>query len=193
VWERQEGLSLDEALNGLRGNLRAYYIQAGVAALRNRASRMEFDLAYEVKGTVSRAAGEVIKGDAVVLSARSSTSGYPYVFNIDTLGVIHPLYPVPGAKHQKMEPGQSLTFGADGTFTVEEPLGREMIVAFLLTRPSDALTALWQKDNIGNLKDSGMAEQNQFLNTLREQLTASDGQPRGKWASRVLVLRSFKR
>ncbi len=190
VWESQQGSTLEETLGGLVGNLRALYVQASISALRNPASRTDFDIDYKIKGNISRAQGEVVKGDTILLDAKTKTPGYLYIFSVDTVGVLHPLYPMPQSRPLKLEANRSIVIGADNSFTVQEPFGRDMIFAFLMAHPYDALTHFWDKDDIGSMQDPGISEQQQFLDTLWSQLVAS-GKPKGDWRAKGLVLRSF--
>jgi hypothetical protein len=190
VWEGQHGTTLDEALKGLLGNLRALYVQASISALRNPASRADFDIKYGIRGNASRSAGEVVKGDVIVLNGKTKTPGYLYIFSVDTMGVIHPLYPMPESGPERLESNRSVVIGADNSFTVQEPFGRDMIFAFLVPKQYDSLAAFWNEDDIGDLGDSGISEQERFLNVLWSALTAN-GKPRGDWRGKVIVLRSF--
>jgi len=192
VWEKQQGGSLDQALTGIAGNLKAYYIQSCASAFRNPAARMDFHFNYEVKSKAGRAAGEVVKGDGLVLNAAVKSPGYLYVFTVDAAGIIHPIYPMAGSKPARLEPGRPLSIGADGSISIQEPFGREMIFAFLLSSPSAAFDSYWQKDDIGDSRDPGMVEQSRFIDTLRRELISHD-RPKGQWGQQLLLLRSFQR
>jgi hypothetical protein len=191
VWESHQGSTVEESLRGLLGNLKALYLQASVSALRNPVSKADFDMTYEIKGNVSRAPGEVVKGDLVVLHAKTKTPGCLYIFSVDTMGVIHPLYPMPQSRPEILSANGSVALGSDGSFSVQEPFGRDMIFAFLLPRPSDSLARFWDKDDVGDIRDPGASEQDRFLSALWSELAAG-GKPKGDWRGKVLVLRSFQ-
>ncbi len=192
VWEKQEGQNLDQTLMGLQGNLKAYLIQSSVAAFKNYGSKMNFDFSYELKDKPPRPKGDVIAGDGLIFKANVKSPGYLYIFSVDAAGVIHPLYPMPNARSERLQPGRTIDPGADGSFKVEGPFGREMIFAFLLENPSQGLNTFWQKDDIGDSRDPGTAAQSRFLDALRQELF-SHGRPKGEWGHQLLLLRSFQR
>jgi hypothetical protein len=134
----------------------------------------------------------VVAGDSLIFKTNVKSPGYLYIFSVDAAGIIYPLHPMPGARSEKLQPGRSIDLGADGSFKVREPFGREMIFAFLLANPSQALDAYWQKDDIGNPHDPGMAEQSRFIDTLSREL-APGGRPKGEWSHQLILLRSFQR
>lgn len=192
VWEKQEGQNLDQTLVGLQGNLKAYLIQSSVAAFKNYGSNVNFDFSYELKDKAPRPKGDVIAGDGLIFKANVKSPGYLYIFSVDAAGIIHPLYPMPNARPERLQPGRTIDLGADSSFKVQEPFGREMVFAFLLADPSQGINTYWQKDDIGDSRDPGMAEQSRFLDTLRRELF-SDGRPKGQWGHQLLLLRSFQR
>lgn len=190
-WEPHGSSYLDTALNGLAGDLKAYYVQSNIAALRNHQSRMDMDLSYELKGNTARPPGEVVAGDAVVFRAKTQTPGYLYIFTVDTLGVIHPLHPGPDGRPSPLKPGDTVALGADGSFVVEPPFGRETIFAFLTVTPSDSLASFWKQSDIGDPNSPRITQQDQFLDAVWKELTSS-GKPRGEWVSKIWALKSFK-
>ncbi len=193
VWEPQQGNSLNEAVAGLLGNLKAYFIQANLLALQNYRARSEFNFTYHVKSPAPRAPGEVVNGDAIVMQVTPGSPGYLYIFSVDTVGIIHPLYPMPKSKPQELQLGRAIDLGTDGSFTVAEPCGREVIFAFLLKVAPESLAPFWDKNDIGNPRDPGIAHQRQFLDAMWKELVTSSEMPKGDWTSGVIVLRSFGR
>jgi len=191
VWESQQGASVEETMRGLSGNLKALYIQASMAALRNRGAKSDFDINYEIKGAAPRTEGEIVKGDALLLRAKTKTQGCLYIFSVDTTGIIHPLYPMPQSKPERLQANGSVVVGAEGWFTVQEPFGRDMIFALLAPNPSEALGRFWDKDDIGDPRDPGISEQDRFLNAVWSEFVAG-GRPKGDWSAKVIMLRSFQ-
>ncbi len=191
-WEPHVGSTMAEVLPGLIGNIRAYVIQTEIADLRNRAAGERFHLAYAVKGPKPRATGEAVDGDTISFRAAADTQGYAYILNVDTLGVIHPLYPEPHHRPGRVSATRIVELGSEGAFKIKPPFGREMIVGILLNQPSARLTRLWGKDKIGCARDRDMKEQQRFLDALWDELVQS-GSPRGTWTSCTLFLTSFRR
>jgi metacaspase-1 len=191
-WETHRGPDLNTALDGVLKNLRAYWVQTNAAALRNSAAKLVVDLDYEVKAPSERKAGQVVKGDRVVFRAKPKTTGYLYLFSVDSTGVIHPLYPAASAEAKKSNPGEDVVVGQDGlTISVQAPFGKDVVFAFLTSRPLDSLKSYWARDDIGDAVGAGVADQAQFLDVLWKELAAS-GAPRGEWTSRLWSLESFE-
>jgi hypothetical protein len=191
IWEKQEATDFEAAVKKVLGNLRAYYIQTILMALRNPSPKADLDFSYRVKGKPTRATGEVLKGDTIIINALTKSSGYLYVFGVDTEGVIHPLYPMPKSKPEKLKPGHPATIGSDDSYSIQPPLGKEMMFAFLLPNQPGKLSGFWDKDDIGDSRTSGVVEQDRFLDALWSELIES-GKPKGDWVSQVLWLKSFE-
>ncbi len=191
IWEKQEAPDFDAVIKKIIGNLRAYYIQTILTALRNPSARADLDFNYQVKGNPTRAAGEVLKGDVIIVNAKSRSPGYLYMLAVDTDGIIHPLYPMPKSRPERLRPGQPTTIGSDGSFSIQPPFGKEMMFAFLLPNQSGTLGGFWAKDDIGDSSSLGVAEQDRFLDALWSELIDSD-KPKGDWVSQVLWLKSFE-
>jgi len=191
-WEPHSASTLKDALDGVAGNLRAYFVQSSLLALGNPRSRSNLRLDYHVIGPAERAKGQVVYRDALSFNVRADAPGYLYILNVDTTGVIHPLYPMPGQPGRKRTPGEAVDLGSDGSFTVQEPFGREMIAAFLVKHPSEVLDSFWAKDDIGDPKSPTITDQEVFLNAIRNDL-ASERIPKGEWTSTTLFLRSFRK
>jgi hypothetical protein len=190
-WEPHTGANLEAALGGVAGDLKAYYVQENIASLRNYQSRMQLDLTYRLKGNSPRPPGEVVSGDCIVFQAKAQTAGYLYIFNVDTRGVIHPLYPGPDGRPSPLKANQSVTIGEDGSFVVEQPFGRETIFAFLAATPSESLASYWKRNDIGDANSPRIAQQDQFLDAVWRELTVS-GKPTGEWVSKMWSLKSFQ-
>ncbi len=191
-WETHRGSALDKVIEGVLKNLRAYYVQISIAALRNPETHMVVDLDYKVRGPARRRPGEVVKGDAITFQAKAETPGYLYLLSVDSAGVIHPLYPEPNSEAKKLKPKDEITIGDGGlSITVQEPFGKEVMFSFLTSHPLESLTSFWAKDDIGNAKSPDMREQAQFLDALWNELVAS-GKPRDDWTSRLWSLQSFE-
>lgn len=192
VWEKQEGTDFEATLKKIVANLRAYYVQAILMALRNPSPKADLDFNYQVKGKPVRASGEVLKGDIIIINAKAKSPGYLYVFGVDTEGIIHPLYPMRKSKPEKLKPGYPATIGSDDSISIQPPFGKEMMFAFLLPNQPSSLSGFWDKDDIGDSSNLGVAEQDRFLDALWSELTDS-GQPKRDWVSQVLWLKSFQR
>jgi hypothetical protein len=192
IWEKQEATDFEAAVKKILGNLRAYYIQTRLMALKNPSPKADLDFSYQVKGKPTRAAGEVLKGDTIIINAQTKSSGYLYVFGVDTEGIIHPLYPMPKSKPEKLKPGQPATIGSDGSYSIQPPFGKEMMFAFLLPNQSGKLSGFWGKDDIGDPSTPGVAEQDRFLDALWSELIDA-GKPKSDWVSQVLWLKSFEK
>ncbi len=192
VWEKHHGATIDEMLKGVAGNMRAYYVQTAVSALRNRSNRMDFSLQCMVKGAAPRAAGQVVKGDAVEFSANPGSSGHLLVFSVDALGVIHPLYPIPSQPSGKAAPGRPVVLGENRAFIVDAPFGRDIVCAIMSSEPVPPLGPFWAKDDVGNRDRLDVGEQDRFLDALWAAFNPGDG-PKGDWSSQVLFLTSFER
>ncbi len=190
TWDSQQGSSVEQVLPGLLGNLRAYYVQTALSALKNPGSKTDFTLNYKIRGTPQRAEGEVLNGDAVVLNAGLNVPGYLYVVSVDNMGILHPLYPMPRTPPEKLEAGRPKIIGSDGSITIQEPFGKEMVFALLSPRPAGAVASFWDRDDIGDLRDSGVSDQNRFLDVLWSELISA-GKPTDAWNTKVLFLRSF--
>lgn len=191
IWEKQEATDFEAVVKKILGNLRAYYIQTILMALRNPSPKADLDFSYQVKGKPTRAAGEVLKGDVIIINAQTKSSGYLYVFGVDTEGIIHPLYPMPKSKPEKLKAGYPATIGSDGSYSIQPPFGKEMMFAFLLPNQPGKLSGFWDKDDIGDSSTPGVAEQDRFLDALWSELIES-GKPKGDWVSQVLWLKSFE-
>ncbi len=192
LWERHHGSTLDAMLKGLAGNMRAYYVQTAVSALRNQPNRMDFTLQSIVKGKAPRAAGQAVKGDAVEFAASPGSSGYLLVFSVDAMGVIHPLYPLPNQPGGKVSPGRPIVLGENGAFIVEPPFGRDIICAIMSSEPVSSLGPFWSKDDVGHRDRLDSREQERFLDALWAEFNPG-GRSKGEWASQVQFLTSFER
>ena len=190
-WETNKGTDLEEVASGLSANIRAYFIQNFLAALRNPSGRRDVDINVTVKGPKPRSQGEAVQGDAVMFEAETKTGGYPYVFSVDTLGVIHPLFPVPNTEVRQIQPGTRGLLGSENSFVVAEPFGKEMVFAVMLDRPLSSLFSLWAQDHVGDSKQESFGPQQLFLDTLWSELIDS-GKPKGDWTSQSRVIRSFR-
>jgi hypothetical protein len=191
-WESISGPSLEAVVPELAGNLRAYYIQSRLAALKNPGSRLSLQLTYAVKNAKHRPPGMVINRDVILFSAAANVPGYVYIMSVDAQGVIHPLYPLSNNNPPKLTPGKPLVLGADESFGVREPFGKEMIFAMLFDALPSFPARYWAKDNIGEVNGIAFAEQTAFLETLWSELTGS-GKPKGNWTSQMWLLKSFKK
>ncbi|MEW6347752.1 MAG: caspase family protein [Thermodesulfobacteriota bacterium] len=192
VWEKHRGPTLDDMLKGLSGNMRAYYVQTAVSALRNKPNRMDFELQCLVKGKAPRAAGQAVKDDAVAFITKPGSSGHLLVFSVDALGVIHPLYPLPNQPVGKVSPGRAVVLGENGAFTVQAPFGRDIICAIMSSEPVPALGAFWAKDDVGHRDRLDSQEQDRLLDALWAAFNPG-GSQKTDWASQVLFLTSFER
>ncbi len=190
TWESHEAPSLDTALSSIMKDIRALYVQLCMSSLRNANTRMALDLDHEVKGNPPRTKGEVVRGDALLFRAKAQTPGYLYMFNVDTTGVIHPLYPGRDGVAPKAGSGTYAAIGEDYCVSVHAPFGKEMIYAILSDRPLESLARLWSKDEIGDEKRDWLTDQSDFIEMLWKELTDS-GKPKGDWISRVWWLKSF--
>jgi hypothetical protein len=190
-WETNKGSDLEAVASGLAGNLRAFYIQTALAGLNNPSGTRKVNINLTVKGPKPRSQGEAVQGDSVVFAAETQTGGYPYVFSVDTVGVIHPLFPVPNKEVRRLEPGARGFLGSEGSFVVAEPFGKEMVFTLMLDKPPSSLAPLWAQDHIGDSKQESFEPQQRFLDTLWNELAAS-GKPRGDWTCRSWLIRSFK-
>ncbi len=189
-WESHESESLEDVIGGLGGNLRAHYIRSSLNPLVNRASAMDLHVMTEVRGLKKRVPGETVKGDRLIFKVTTKSGGVPYIFSVDALGVIHPLYPDPGKAPGKIAAGESIILGEKHNFLVGPPFGQEILFALLLKGPSRSLDSLWEEDDIGAPDAPGSTAQVRFLDRIRDELTQA-GEPVGKWASRLILLRSF--
>ncbi len=191
LWEAHEGGSIDEIIPGIAGNLIAHYIQTDLNLLRNVASDADLRVSLRVDGDAPRAEGEAVEGDRLIFEVGTSTGGYVYLFNVDTMGVIHPLYPDPGKPPERLGKNDKMTLGEALPFVAGPPFGKEMLFAFLLPESAPELGRLWNRDDIGDPDKPGAEAQIRFLNTLRSALTR-DGRPAGRWASHSTFIESFK-
>ena len=66
-----------------------------------------------------------------------------------------------------------------------------MMFAFLLPNQPATLSGFWEKDDIGDSNNPGVAEQDRFLDALWSELIDA-GKPKGDWVSQVLWLKSFE-
>ncbi len=190
-WEPHNSPDLVNVLNGLVGDLKAYYVQTSVAALKNPDTALDLDLSYSIKSPTPRSEAEMVKGDVVSFRARTKTPGYLYIFNVDTQGVIHPLYPdLRKAPPTKLDSLQTVDIGADGSITVEPPFGRDLVFAFLAKQLPESLNRFWQKDDVGDPSDAKLTEQGDFLDALWRELGSAG--TKGGWTSRLWFLRSFE-
>ncbi|MDQ7782610.1 MAG: caspase family protein [Desulfomonilaceae bacterium] len=189
-WESHTSASLGEAIEKLLKNLRALYVQTSVAALRNPGRQIGLEAQYSLVGNPERMNGEVVSGDAMVFEARTDRPSYLLVFNVDTLGVIHPLYPGPDGRGAKLGTRETTKIGEDGSLTVQPPFGREMIVAVALDRSPESLIPFWKENDIGSAQSPWLTDQTAFLDALWDELAPS-GTPRGPWTSRIWLLESF--
>lgn len=190
-WETNTGSDLEAVASRLAGNMRAYYIHMALAALNNPSGRRQVDINIAVKGPKQRAQREAVNGDSILFEAETKTGGYPYIFSVDTVGVIHPLYPLPASEVRQLQPGTRGFLGTDNSFTVAEPFGKEMVFAIMVDKPPASFASLWGQDHIGDARQESFQPQQQFLDTLWTEL-ASSGKPKGDWTSRSWVIRSFR-
>jgi hypothetical protein len=190
-WETNQGPSLAAIVEGVTGNLRAFVIQKNLEALRNRISRLRFDVQVKVKSPRTRSDGEVAGGDFVRFESKTKTPGYLYLFNVNSAGVINPLYPPLNALPEKLKPDQAVLLGAGDAFQVKGPFGKEMVFAILCEKPPPGLNSWWNQNRIGTPDSDSFLPQQQFLDALWNELTIS-GKPKGEWASAMWVIKSFK-
>lgn len=191
-WETNQGPDLEAVASALAGNLRAYYVQTFVTSLKNPKGQRSVAMSIAVKGPKQRVPGEAVQGDSVVLGAETKTGGYPFVFSVDTLGMIHPLYPIPNSELRELKPGSRGFLGSEGSFTVAEPFGKEMIFAITLDRAASSLVSRWAQDTIGDAKQESFEPQQRFLDTLWNELIVS-GEPKGDWTLLSWTIRSFRK
>jgi hypothetical protein len=189
-WETHKSASLDEVVEQLLRNLRALFVQTSVAALQNPGQQIDLNLQYSIIGKPKRLNGEVVSGDAMVFQATADRPTYLFVFNVDTMGVVHPLYPGPDANFAKLASRQTTKLGENGSLTVQPPFGREMVFAVATDKLPTLLTPFWKKDDIGQAQSSWLTDQTAFLNALWNELAPS-GTPQGPWTSRMWMLESF--
>ncbi len=189
-WETQKSAALDELVARLLKNLRALYVQSSVAALQNPSQQIDLDVQYSIVGNPRRLNGEVVNGDAIVFQATVDKPTYLFVFNVDTMGVIHPLYPGSDGNFTKLPGRQATKIGENGSLTVQPPFGREMVFAVATDKLPTPLAPFWKKDDIGLAQSSWLTDQTAFLDALWNELAPS-GKPRGGWTSRVWLLDSF--
>ncbi len=190
-WDTTQGTSVQAIVPGLAGNLMAYVVQTNLAALKSQASRLRFDVHMRVKSRRPRSIGEVAEGDFITFESKARTPGYLYLLNVNCAGVINPLYPPRNASPEQLKPGKPVLLGAGDAFRVQGPFGKEMVFAILCEKPPVALNALWNQDRIGNPDSLSFQPQQQFLDTLWNELTIS-GTPKGEWKTAMWLIRSFK-
>jgi hypothetical protein len=190
-WETHKSASLDEVADQVLKNLRALYVQTSVAALQNPSQHIDLKVDYSIIGNPERLNGEVVKGDAVVFQVTTDTPAYVLVFNVDALGVVHPLYPGPDGKFTRLAGRTTTRLGEDGSLTVQAPFGREIVFAVATEKLPKLLEPFWNKDDIGQAQSPWLTDQRAFLDALWNQLAPS-GTSRGSWTSRVWLLESFR-
>jgi hypothetical protein len=189
-WETHQSSSRDRVLDELLKDLRALYVQRCVAALRNPRRGIDLQLEYAILGNPKRTRGEVVSGDGLLIKATTDRPSFLLVFSVDTSGVIHPLYPGPDAGFKEVTGGRTAEFGKDGSFTVQQPFGREMVFVVATVKEPTSLIPFWKHDDIGLARSNWLTEQIPFLDALWNEL-APLGIPKGSWASRMWLLESF--
>ncbi len=191
-WETQKGRSLDDVLQRVAGNLKAFYIHSRLASLDNPGSKVSMEMRLNVQSPSPRSPGEVVKGDAVGFRIKAGKPGYLYTFSVDTMGIIHPLYPIPQEDSKKLEAGGITDIGADGSFIINEPFGKEVVVALLSGDTIRDLDNLWNRNDIGDKNSPGLAQQKQFLDLLEKKFMPG-GKPSGDWAAGMVLMQSFEK
>ncbi|MBI5251117.1 MAG: caspase family protein [Desulfomonile tiedjei] len=191
-WEPQLNSNLEEVINKVAGNLRALQYQTAFRRLQNRNSAAAVDVELITQGAAARKRGQVVNGDRICFKAKAQQGGYLYIANVDSEGVIHPLYPMHGPQRTKVASGESVSVGcAEGSFAVGPPFGKEMLIAFLLPEKNDLLEGLWQKDSVGEPQSENTEPQEQFIGAIRRVLF--DGtKPKGTWSSATILVESYK-
>jgi len=192
-WDAHHGSTLDACMRGLLGNLKAHWVQKMLQNLHRPADPgRRFDLMYLLNSPAPRAENEIVGGDSLAFRVETNKAGYLYVFSVDSLGVIHPLFPYADAKPVELTPEQAVSIGTSSPFVVQEPFGRELVFAVVLKKPMESLGTFWNKDDVGHPEDLGIEEQAAFLDALRKELERAET-GKDAWASRILVLTSFAR
>ncbi|MFH1117692.1 MAG: caspase family protein [Pseudomonadota bacterium] len=191
-WETQKGQDLDDVIQRVAGNLKAFYIHSRLSSLDNTGSGRSLEMKLDVRSQSPRAPGEVVKGDTVGFRIKADKPGYLYTFSVDTMGTIHPLYPMPKADSHKLRAGGTVDIGTDGSFEITEPLGKEVVVALLTSDTVAEMDSLWSRNDIGVKDGPGLAEQEQFLDLLKKKFMPG-GKPVGDWAASMVLMKSFEK
>jgi|GEM_PF-1258412 len=190
-WETHGGANLGQVLQEVAKDVRGYYVQANVAALRNPVNKMDLDLTYTVKSPAARKQGELVEGDSVDFRIKPKSAGYLLIFSVDTVGTIYPLYPGREERLKSLSANQSVTIPENERVIVEAPFGRDLVFAVLTKRPPESLARFWKEDRIGDPDAVWLTGQKEFLDALWNEFTQS-GRAAGDWTSRLWMLKSFR-
>jgi hypothetical protein len=194
LWEPVSGRTIDHVVEPLAGNLRAVFIQRNLAALHNPAARVTLDVSHHAGsgGTGEPSPAVLIKGDTIKFAARLGSSGHLFLAAVDSMGVVHPLFPGRKGCAQKLQAGRTIVLGADGSFRVGPPFGKETIFAVYLDDCPDALARLWLQNSIGTIASPSFAPQLTLLDQLWK-LARSMNQGSRPWTCRSYTVESFER
>ncbi len=194
LWEPVSGRTIDHVVEPLAGNLRAVFIQRNLAALHNPAARVTLDVSHHAGsgGTGEPSPAVLIKGDTIKFAARLGSSGHLFLAAVDSMGVVHPLFPGRKGCAQKLQAGRTIVLGADGSFRVGPPFGKETIFAVYLDDCPDALARLWLQNSIGTIASPSFAPQLTLLDQLWK-LARSMNQRSRPWTCRSYTVESFER
>jgi len=103
----------------------------GKLSIEIKADRGKFGATYTV--------GEQIRVLYQVTTSQPVSCVYVYLFDVDSQGVVHQLFPNAFSSHNCVKPGQQLAVpdNADYELQVVPPMGQESIQAFASLRPLD--------------------------------------------------------
>ncbi|MEW6347760.1 MAG: caspase family protein [Thermodesulfobacteriota bacterium] len=191
-WESHRAASPDALADLLAGNLKAYFLQLNFECIRNRHPATRFEIIPTLTTDTHRAAGQIVEGDEVSFQAKTEVPGYLHVLNVDSSGVIHPLWPMTGERHRRLNPGDKVMLGSDGSLKCRAPFGKEIFLSVMCSTQPRSWAAFWEKDSIGDPGSASFREQKEFLDALWKELTPDSRQDDSR-AALMWALQSFKR
>ncbi len=190
-WESHRAGAPEALAELLTGNLKAYFLQLNFEFIRNQGRDTRFDVLPTLTTHTHRAPGQIVQGDAMSFQAKTDEPGYLYMLNVDASGVIHPLWPMPGEGVRRLNPGDNVVLGADGSLRCRAPFGKEIFLALMFGRQPGSLSVFWEKDSIGDPEKTAFDEQKEFLDALWKEFSHAPQQD-GSRSARMWVLQSFK-
>ncbi|MFT5286841.1 MAG: hypothetical protein ACI8TQ_003015 [Planctomycetota bacterium] len=109
--------------------------------------------AFEIKLWTDRGDGAVYNvGDSMRIHFRAEADCYVRIFHLSADDELQMIYPNPHSGSEMVKAGQVNTFGEDDyEFTLEEPLGTELIYAVASTKPFEDVVRAFQP--LGGTKD----------------------------------------